>query len=396
MNEKNPTTSEVWPSFEETGQVEKKPSFFRRVLNTVKEVPRVVGKIVRWVDKVIMHIPVAGEIYGVAKWITGEVWRATEQIPFLWDVTRGLREGAQSIHEAVGFTQPEKKEVAVAEDELLGSLRNIRNNLAQQLPEWEMKDDLVGFYDELLSRKDITPEEVQTLVDGIIEKHPELKPVIQKMMDQIPKFKTGREEMTPDKLVEEWRQLEQKIIDILDKEKEGKKIWEIDVKDFNALKQTFPWLPDYNSISKDSPLYNFLQNAYFSREPRPDTSNPLVKTFIEKTVTLFQSSDESFWQVFKDRNEFVFNNKDELATAFHLTEFESTLLERRLNIEEKSKRLPPTLPHEYSWPDYGLYNAYDVMHKKMFPDSSTWQREVDQKIENYQGVHLDFFVGGGH
>jgi hypothetical protein len=50
-------------------------------------------------------------------------------------VTRGLREGAQSIRGTVDFTQPEKKQIAVAEDELIGSLRNIRNNLAQNFPE---------------------------------------------------------------------------------------------------------------------------------------------------------------------------------------------------------------------------------------------------------------------
>jgi hypothetical protein len=66
-----------------------------------------------------------------------------------------------------------------------------------------MKDDLIGFYDELLSRKDITPEEVQNLVNAITEKHPELKPVIQKMIDKIHIFKTGREDMAPDKIVEE-------------------------------------------------------------------------------------------------------------------------------------------------------------------------------------------------
>lgn len=66
-----------------------------------------------------------------------------------------------------------------------------------------MKNDLVGFYDELLSRKDITTEEVRDLMNAIIEKHPELKPVIQKMIDSIHKYKTGREGMSADELVQE-------------------------------------------------------------------------------------------------------------------------------------------------------------------------------------------------
>jgi hypothetical protein len=375
---------------------DKKPWFFKRVFKGIKEVPKFVGKVVKWVDKAISHIPIAGEVYGVAKWITREVWRASEQVPFLWEVTRGLREGAQSIRGTVDFTQPEKKQIAVAEDELIGSLRNIRNNLAQNFPEWDMKDDLIGFYDELLSRKDITPEEVQNLVNAITEKHPELKPVIQKMIDKIHIFKTGREDMAPDKIVEEWRQLEQKIIDIVNKEKESKKGWEIDRKDFTILKQTFPWLPDFDSLTKNSPLYNFLQNSYFSREPRPDIGDPLVKTFIEKTILIFQSSGESFSDALREKNDFVCNNKDKLITAFHLSDLETALLEARLNVQEKIQRLPPTLPHEYSGPDYGLYDARAAMFKKMFPDSSGQPREADQKLESYQGVLLDLFTGGGH
>lgn len=377
---------------------DKKPWFFKRVFKGIKEVPKFVGKVVKWVDKSISHIPIAGEVYGVAKWITKEVWRASEQVPFLWEVTRGLREGAQSIRGTVDFTQPEKKQIAVAEDELIGSLRNIRNNLAQNFPEWDMKDDLVGFYDELLSRKDITPEEVQNLMNAIIEKHPELKPVIQKMIDNIPKYKTGREGMSPDELVQEWRQLEQKIIDILNKEKESKKLWEIDRKDFVTLKQSFPWLPNFDSLEKDSPMYNFLQNCYFSREPRPDINNPLVKTFIEKTLLMFQSSGESFSDALRDKNDFVFNNKAELKAAFLLSDLEATILEARLNVQEKIQKLPPTLPHEYSGPDYGIHDLYIAMNKKLFPDIPSWFQlsPLEEKFRTYQGVFLDLLIGWGH
>jgi hypothetical protein len=155
-------------------------------------------------------------------------------------------------------------------------------------------------------------------------------------------------------------------------------------------------LPDFDSLTKNSPLYNFLQNSYFSREPRPDIGDPLVKTFIEKTILIFQSSGESFSDALREKNDFVCNNKDKLITAFHLSDLETALLEARLNVQEKIQRLPPTLPHEYSGPDYGLYDARAAMFKKMFPDSSGQPREADQKLESYQGVLLDLFTGGGH
>ncbi len=78
------------------------------------------------------------------------------------------------------------------------------------------------------------------------------------------------------------------MMDTFGKEKDAKPKKDFTKEEFETFKKTFPDVPDFASLEKSSPMYKFLQNAYFAREPRPDLSNPLVQEFMRKTHVLMQ------------------------------------------------------------------------------------------------------------
>lgn len=205
------------------------------------------------------------------------------------------------------------------------------------MPESQIKRDVIACYDEFIS--DPSPEKARRLLADMSQKYPELKPILEKYFQGDEKNKTGKENMTVSQLMEEGKQLEQKMMDIVDKEKDAKGKQEIKEDEFGLFKKEFPALPEFTSIDKNSPLYKFLQNSYFSRDPHPDLKNPLVNEFIGKTLTLLgaSSSDKTPAQ-FKERSAFVVLNKEALVDAFGLSEFEQNYLERSLNYNERRRR----------------------------------------------------------
>lgn len=262
---------------------DKKPWFFKKVFNGIKETPKFIGKVIQWVDRTISRIPLAGEVYGIAKWVTKEVWHVSEQVPFLWEVTKTLRQGAQDIFQEAQFTSEEKKQIDNHQNQLLGELRNIRNNIAQNMPESSLKNDIVAFYDELLTRKNVTPEEAQNLLNIMAEKYPAMKPVFEQYMQANAQIKTGKENMSVDELVEDGRKIEKALLSYSNQE--WKSPSEIQKADFSVFQKSFSNLPAYEKLDKTSELYRFLQESYFSRDPRPDLNNSVAKGMIEKNFS---------------------------------------------------------------------------------------------------------------
>lgn len=394
MNEKLQTSTEaVMQTSTPQETADKKPGFFTRAFN---KVTRGITSLVTGVDKVVSHIPVVGEVYGVAKWVVREVWRVTDHVPFLRDVNAGIRKHARAIHEKAWFTKTEKKEISKEEDKLLAGLQEIRDNIARDMPESQMKTDLIACYDALIS--DPSPEKARSLLDNISQKYPQLKPIIEQYFQGDGKNKTGKEKMTASQLIEEWKQLDQKMMDTFGKEKDAKPKKDFTKEEFEIFKKTFPDMPDFASLEKSSPMYKFLQNAYFAREPRPDLSNPLVQEFMRKTYVLMQGDlwNDKFSTLFQERNSFVVSNKQALVDAFHLSDFEQSCLERNLNYRERRRRTD-LMPEGYAGPTYGVDRLEATLYERLFPVSANWAMDdFWKKFDTYEWTCLDFFVGGGH
>ena len=120
------------------------------------------------------------------------------------------------------------------------------------------------------------------------------------------------------------------------------------------FKKSFPSLPEYSSLDKKSSEYNLLQNIYFSREPRPDLNNPIVKEFIKKSldVSFLQTTPEQARKLMMEQEKFALKNSQVIMREFHFTDVEKSMLEFVINDREKTNRLPPTMPYEYSGDDY--------------------------------------------
>lgn len=80
------------------------------------------------------------------------------------------------------------------------------------MPESEMKNDIVAFYDNLLSRKNVSPEEAQNLLNDMAEKYPAMKPVFEKYFQENVRIKTGKESMSVDELIEDGRKIEKALL----------------------------------------------------------------------------------------------------------------------------------------------------------------------------------------
>ena len=99
-------------------------------------------------------------------------------------------------------------------------------------------------------------------------------------------------------------------------------------------------MPDFASLEKTSALYSFLQNVYFSRKPKPNLHEHVVSEYIDKTLHLLKGlTNDDFHRAFRERNSFVLSHKDNLVSAFHLSDLEKNILELTLNEEEKLQRL---------------------------------------------------------
>lgn len=91
-----------------------------------------------------------------------------------------------------------------------------------------------------------------------------------------------------------------------------------------------------------------------------------------------------------DLQDFIYNNKDTIPVAFSFSDPEKTFFDYNLNHIEKSRRLPPTLPHEYSGPDYGMHDLWLAANRRLFPDKQFGHVEnmepdkVDTFISNYR------------
>lgn len=406
MSENSTTSPEDknTPEKQSEVDVDKKPWLFRRVMNGIRETPKFITKIVKGVDKVIMHIPVAGEIYGATKGLVSGAWRASEQIPFLWDVTREVRKGAQSMSNKIWFTEPEEQKIMQSETALMTSLWKVRDNIVQQMPESETKDDLIAFYDELMSQWanwDIQRDKMEGILQKFTDKHPDLKPFIQAYIDEIAQSNTGKGWMSVQQLIEDGKKLEQKILDSC-KDKNVPLKWALEEKEYSSFRKIFTSLPDFSTVKQNPELSSLLQNMYFGREPKPDIGNPLVKDFIQKSINLAlvrPNDPETYKTIFVDHHTFVEKNWRELADLFHLNEVEKTLLEHRMNYKERLNRLPPDLPYGYSWPDYGLGNLRDAVENKLLPNTDVERAQrklISESISAYRWTTLSLFQGGGH
>lgn len=86
------------------------------------------------------------------------------------------------------------------------------------MPESALKNDIVAFYDELLTRKNVTPEEAKNLLNSMAEKYPDMKPIFEQYMQANAQIKTGKENMSVDELVEDGRKIEKALLSYSDYE----------------------------------------------------------------------------------------------------------------------------------------------------------------------------------
>ena len=113
------------------------------------------------------------------------------------------------------------------------------------------------------------------------------------------------------------------------------------------------------------------------------------------------NNEKEYWEATKKHYELTQGHSGEIAQAFHLNEIEQTNLEHQLNIQEKLNRLPPALPHEYSWPDFGLDKFHADELARLFPltEESAEHKTNTEKIRKrweYPGVFLSIFQWGWH
>ncbi len=127
--------------------------------------------------------------------------------------------------------------------------------------------------------------------------------------------------------------------------------------------------------------------------------NPLVQDFIQRSiniVTVDPDNEREYEEATKKHYELTQGKSKEIAEAMNLNEIERVNLELKLNIQERHNRIPPVPPHEYSGPDYGMYEAYRNAYATMFPlREASLEHKTNliqmSKMRDYPGVFLGVF-----
>ncbi|MBP7806794.1 hypothetical protein KA057_03865 [Candidatus Gracilibacteria bacterium] len=376
---------------------QEKPGVFRRVLSKIGNGMK---EVVKTIDRGLSQTPIIGDIYKTGKGVIGGVWHVTEQIPVVGDIMKGLRQGSETIGQKMNFTEPEKTQIKTEESELMKNIGNIRDSVVRDMPESELKRDIVSMYDDILSGNKSGAEEK---LQAIMKKNPEIAKVVKEQQDKINAWKTGKEGMSTEQLVQEGQELAEKLAE-LGVEENVKKREDIKTEEYTEFQKQFTGLPELGKIDKTGVTYSLLQNIYFNREPKPDLRNPLVQDFIQRSiniVTVDPDNEREYEEATKKHYELTQGKSKEIAEAMNLNEIERVNLELKLNIQERHNRIPPVPPHEYSGPDYGMYEAYRNAYATMFPlREASLEHKTNliqmSKMRDYPGVFLGVFQGGGH
>ena len=357
---------EVWKSV--SGIIKATDTFVSRI-PIAGEVYGLGKDIIRTADGVVSQLPIAGEVYGLGKNIVSTAWGVTEEIPLVGEVMSWLRDGATSVAGRMGFTSQEQQSIFEKQNRLLsGNKENVIN---------------------------------KTEIQKILVDHPELKSHFDEYFKNIAEMKTGKEGMSTADLIQEGKDIEKKILEFAKQDAWAKK-WEVSQKEYSDFKKSFPSLPEFSSLDKKSSEYALLQNIYFSREPRPDLNNPIVKEFIQRSleVSSLTGNDEKTRKIMMEQEKFVLKNSQILMQELHLNALEKSMLEFTINDRERANRLPPTMPYEYNGDDYWLLQRFGVASHNIFPGSTEEIMETYQKrrqaVSQYSGTTLNLFQGGWH
>lgn len=376
---------------------QEKPWVFRHVLSKIGNGMK---EVVKTIDRGLSQVPIIGDIYKTGKWVVGWVWHVTEQIPVVGDIMKWLRHGSEIIGQKMNFTEPEKTQIKTEESVLMKNIGNIRDSVVRDMPESELKKDIVSMYDDILSWNQSSAKEK---FDEILKKNPKVADILKEQQAKITAWKTGKESMSTEQLIQEGQELEEKLL-ALSVQENVKKREDIKAEEFTEFQKKFSGLPELWKIDTKGQTYQLLQNIYFNREPKPDLQNPLVQDFIQKSINIVLSNPENpeeYKKAIEKHQELIQGKSQEIAEVFNFNEIEKVNLEHELNIQERYKRLPPSLPHEYNGPDFGLKKLREDEVIRLFPlkeQSSEHKQNLIQKSKmwEYPGVLLSVLQWGRH
>ncbi len=376
---------------------QEKPWVFRRVLSKIGNGMK---EVVKTIDRGLSQTPIIGDIYKTGKWVIGWVWHVTEQIPVVGDIMKWLRQGSETIGQKMNFNEPEKTQIKTEESELMKNIGNIRDSVVRDMPESELKRDIVGMYDDILAWNPAAKEKF----DAILKKNPKIADLLKEHQAKLAAFKTGKENMSTEQLIQEGQELEEKLVALSVQENVGKRE-DIKAEEFTEFQKKFSGLPELWKIDTKGQTYKLLQNIYFNREPKPDLQNPLVQDFIQKSINLALTDPENkeeYKRTIEAHQGLTQEKSREIAGLFNFNEIEKINLEKQLNIQERYKRLTaPALPHEYSGPDFGLNKLWSDEMTQLFPlreeNPEHKQNLIKMRqMKEYPWVFLGIFQWGGH